>query len=167
MMADTDRPIEPTTEPDWRGAAALADPRVELAAIRTGLALERTRMNADRTLMAVMRTALALMGFGLLVFEYFHFAREALGKVEVFSDAAARNLGFGLVGLGLGVLGLGIVSHEVFLRRLRRQRVALASRGLTPPALDLPGSIATTLAVLLFALGLVAIMRMVYHAGLL
>ena len=57
MMADTDRPIVPTTEPDWRGAAALADPRVELAAIRTGLALERTRMNADRTLMAVMRTA--------------------------------------------------------------------------------------------------------------
>ena len=166
-MADPDRPMDPTTETDWRGAAALADPRVELAAVRTGLALERTRMNADRTLMAVMRTALALIGFGLLVFEYFHFARESLGKAEVFSDTAARNLGFGLVGLGLGVLGLGIVSHEGFLRRLRRQRDALASRGLTPPALDLPGSVATTLAVLLFGLGVVAIIRMVYRAGLL
>lgn len=166
-MADTGRPVEPAADLDWRGAAALADPRVELAAVRTGLALERTRMNADRTLMAVMRTALALIGFGLLVFEYFHFARERLGNAEVLSDAAARNLGFGLVGLGLGVLGLGIVSHEVFLRRLRRQRDALASRGLTPPALDLPGSTATTMAVVLFVLGVAAIVRMVYRAGLL
>jgi hypothetical protein len=36
-----------------------------------------------------------------------------------------------------------------------------------PPSLDLPGSIATTLAVLLFVIGVIAIIRMVYRAGLL
>jgi uncharacterized membrane protein YidH (DUF202 family) len=87
---NTNRTSEPENPPDWRGAAAREDPRVELASVRTGLALERTRMNADRTLMAVMRTALALIGFGFVVFEYFHFARDTLGKGEVFSDAAAR-----------------------------------------------------------------------------
>jgi putative membrane protein len=164
-MTDTDRATDPGS--DWRGATALADPRVELAAVRTGLALERTRMNSDRTLMGVMRTALALLGFGFALFEYFHIAGDTVGQAEVFSVAAARNLGFGLVGLGLGVLALGIVSHEVFLRRLRRQRDTLASRGLVPPALDVPGSIATTLAILLFVIGVVAIIRMAYRAGLL
>jgi putative membrane protein len=164
-MTAADQP--PDAQPDWRGAAALADPRVELAAVRTGLALERSRMSSDRTLMAVMRTALALIGFGFVIFEYFHFARETLGKAEMFSVTAARNLGFGLVGLGLGVLGLGIVSHEVFLRRLRRQRDALSARGLVPPALDLPGSLATLLAVLLFVIGVIAIVRMIYRSGLL
>ena len=96
-----------------------------------------------------------------------HKPQFSLGKGEIFPASAARNLGFALVGLGLGVLGLGIVSHELFLRRLRQQRDALASRGLVPPALDLPGSIATTLAVLLFAIGVTAIIRMIYRAGLL
>jgi hypothetical protein len=85
----------------------------------------------------------------------------------VVSIAAARNIGFALVGLGLGVLGPGIVSHRIFLRRLRRQREDLATRGLVPPALDVPGSVASTLAVLLFALGVAAIARMFYRAGFL
>ena len=166
-MADADRTSDPAAQSDWRGAAALADPRVELASVRTGLALERTRMNSDRTLMAVMRTALALIGFGFMIFEFFHYVSGTLGEGEIFPASTARNLGFALVGLGLGVLGLGIVSHGAFLRRLRQQRDALASRGLVPPALDLPGSIATTLAVLLFAIGVTAIVRMIYRAGLL
>jgi putative membrane protein len=152
--------------PDWRCPAAVADPRVELAAVRTGLALERTRMSADRTLMAVMRTGLALIGIGFAVFEYFHAVREALGTTRVFSLTGARNVGFSLVALGLGVLGPGIVAHRVFLRRLQRQRDDLAGRGLVPPELDLPGSIASVLAILLFALGIVAILRMALRAGL-
>lgn len=166
-MADTERTVEPEHAPDWRGTAAIADPRVELAAVRTGLALERTRMSADRTLMAVMRTGLALIGIGFAIFEYFHFAGGKLVEGNVFSTEAARNIGFALVGLGLGVLGPGIVSHGIFLRRLRRQRDDLATRGLVPPALDMPGSIAAALAVVLFAVGLIAILRMIHRSGLL
>lgn len=152
---------------DWRGDAASSDPRVELAAVRTGLALERTRMSADRTLMAVMRTGLGLIGIGFAMFEYFNAAGRALNTSTIFSITAARNIGFALVGLGLGVLGPGIVSHRIFLGRLRRQRDDLAARGLVPPALDVPGSVASTLAVLLFALGVAAIARMLYRAGFL
>jgi hypothetical protein len=46
-------------------------------------------------------------------------------------------------------------------------RVELAARGLLPPALDVPGSVASTLAVVLFALGVAAIARMLYRAGFL
>jgi putative membrane protein len=152
---------------DWRSDAALADPRVELAAVRTALALERTRMSADRTLMAVMRTGLGLIGIGFAMFEYFNVVGRALNAGVVVSIPAVRNIGFALVGLGLGVLGPGIVSHHIFLGRLRRQRDALAARGLVPPALDVPGSVASTLAVVLFALGVAAIARMLYRAGFL
>jgi putative membrane protein len=166
-MMDGDRASESGAQPDWRGAAAIADARVELAAVRTGLALERTRLGADRTLMAVMRTALGLIGLGFAIFEYFHFAGASPAVTQAFPLSAARNIGFTLVGLGLGVLGAGIVSHGVFLIRLRRQRAALAARGLVPPALDLPGSVATGLAVMLFVLGVIAIVRMIYRSGLL
>ena len=152
---------------DWRSDAASADPRVELAAVRTGLALERTRMSADRTLMAVMRTGLGLIGIGFAMFEYFKLDGRALDTGVVVSIPAAHNIGFALVGLGLGVLGPGIVSHRIFLRRLRSQRDDLAARGLVPPALDVPGSVASTLAVLLFVLGVAAIARMLYRAGFL
>lgn len=166
-MTDAEQVTTAAAEPDWRGPAARADARVELAAIRTGLALERTRMGADRTLMSVMRTGLGLIGFGFAIFEYFHARGLELHENTVFSPVGARNVAFALVALGLGVLGPGIVSHRIFLRRLRRQRDALAARGLVPPALDVPGSIATTLAVLLFVLGVVVIVRMAYRAGLL
>jgi putative membrane protein len=165
----TDAASPPTAEPgtDWRGAAATADPRVELAAIRTGLALERTRMSSDRTLMAVMRTALSLIAFGLVIFEFLHYARELFGQPELLPVPTVRKVAIALVGVGLGVLGLGIVSHAMFLRRLRRQRDQLSNRGLVPLALDLPGSIATSLAILLFIIGMVAIIRMIYRSGLL
>lgn len=152
---------------DWRAPAAQADPRVELAAVRTGLAFERTRMGADRTLMAVMRTSLGLIGIGFAVFEYFRATGDVVGAGNSFSATAARNVGFALVGLGLGVLGPGIMAHRLFLRRLRRRHDELTRRGLLPPELDLPGSLATTLAMLLFAVGVIAILRMVLHSGLL
>lgn len=152
---------------DWRAPAAQADPRVELAAVRTGLAFERTRMSADRTLMAVMRTSLGLIGIGFAVFEYFRATGDVPGTGNAFSSTAARSVGFALVGLGLGVLGPGIMAHRLFLRRLRRRHDELTRRGLLPPELDLPGSLATTLAMLLFAVGVIAILRMVLHSGLL
>jgi putative membrane protein len=166
-MIHADQPNEAHTASNWRGGAALADPRVELAAVRTGLAMERSRMSSHRTLMAVMRTALALIGFGFVLFEFLHYARELHGQPELLSVTTVRKAAIALVGVGLGILGLGIVSHGVFQRRLRRQRDLLSNRGLVPPALDLPGSIVTTLAILFFIIGMVAIIRMIYRSGLL
>jgi putative membrane protein len=162
-MADEANTPDPATERDWRGAMAIADARIELAAVRTGLALERTRLSADRTLMAVMRTALGLIGLGAAIFEYFYSATpQGAGSIPV---TTAQNVGAALVLLGLGVLGPGILSHAVFLRRLRNQRRLLAARGLVPPSLDLPGSVANALAVALFVIGLLAIIRMAYWLG--
>jgi putative membrane protein len=166
-MIHADQPNEARSESNWRGDSALADPRVELAAVRTGLAMERTRMSSHRTLMAVMRTALAMIAFGFVLFEFLHYARELLGEPELLSVSTVRKVAIALVGVGLGVLGLGIVSHGVFQHRLRLQRDLLSNRGLVPPALDLPGSIVTTLAVLFFIIGMVAIIRMIYRSGLL
>ena len=149
---------------DWRGELAKADARVELASVRTALALERTRLSADRTLMAVMRTALGMIGLGAAIFEYFYSATTAPGTGSI-PLRTGQNVGAALVLLGLGVLGPGIVSHAVFLHRLRLQRRFLAARGLVPPRLDLPGSLANGLAVALFVVGLLAIIRMAYWLG--
>lgn len=166
-LVDEIETVQAGSRQDWRAPAAQEDPRVELAAVRTGLAFERTRMSADRTLMAVMRTSLGLIGIGFAVFEYFRATGDVPGAGTAFSSTAARNVGFALVGLGLGVLGPGIMAHRLFLRRLRRRHDELTRRGLLPPELDLPGSLATTLAMLLFAVGVIAILRMVIHSGLL
>jgi putative membrane protein len=149
---------------DWRGPEAKADPRVELAAIRTVLALERTRMGAERTLLAVMRSGIALIGIGLAVFEFVSAPLAPAGSAMHF--LSARNVGFALVFLGLGMLGPGIVAHVLFERRLRRQWQDLAARGLAPPELDLRGSVALALAVGFFVVGLAGAIRMVVLAGL-
>lgn len=156
-----------TVATDWRGPEAKADPRVELAAIRTVLALERTRMSAERTLLAVMRSAIALIGIGLAVFEYLHAPLLPGVEAPAASLFTARNVGFSLVFLGLGMLGPGIVAGVLFRRRLRRQWLDLAQRGLAPPELDVRGSVALVLAVGFFIIGLAGAIRMVLRAGLL
>jgi putative membrane protein len=163
-MGEEGRTPDPVPSRDWRGDMALVDARIELAAVRTGLALERTRLSADRTLMAVMRTALGLIGLGAAIFEYFY-SSSGSTNLSSIPIKSAQNVGAALVLLGLGVLGPGILSHGVFLRRLRQQRAQLAARGLVPPRLDLPGSLANVLAVALFVIGLLAIVRMAYWLG--
>jgi putative membrane protein len=149
---------------DWRGPEARADPRVELAAIRTVLALERTRMSAERTLLAVMRSGIALIGIGLAVFEFVNAPLVPAGSPSPF--LSARNVGFALVFLGLGLLGPAIAAHALFGRRLRRQWEDLAARGLAPPELDLRGSVALVLAVGFFVVGVAGAIRMAVLARL-
>jgi putative membrane protein len=162
----SDSQLKDDSPGEWRGPEARQDARVELAGVRTGLAMERTRMSSDRTLMAIMRTSLALISFGFFLFEFVDFARNRLGVSELLPQTAPRTLGMSLTGLGIGVLALGIGSHSVFLRRLAVQRRELQGRGLVPPALDLPGSLILTLAILLLISGVGAILRMAWRAGL-
>jgi len=151
---------------DWRGPEALGNARVERAAVRTGSALERTRMSSDRTLMAIIRTALSMIAFGVAMFEFVDSLRNQFGLRDTLPPAAGRNLGIGLTAPGIGVPAPGIVWHFVFMRRWSAQRRDLQGRGLVPPALDLPGSLMLSLALLLLVGGILAILRMAWRIGL-
>ena len=141
---------------------ALTDPdeiSVELSSRRTGMSLQRTRMSADRTLMSVIRTALSLIGFGFTIYQVF----GQLQKSGAFPGRthAPRNFGVALVALGIVMLLLGIGYHAVFMKELRRRRELLVDEGLIHGQSGFPPSMTLVTAVLLFCIGLVAIVSMV------
>ena len=135
---------------------------VELSSRRTGMSFQRTRMSADRTLMAVIRTALSLITFGFTIYQFF----ERLADSNVISNASAgRNFGMALVFLGVGMLILGIIYHLHFMYGLRTQREEMTQEGLIHGQSIFPVSLTLITAVLLLALGLMAIVSMVFHVG--
>src|SRR6202167_6531170 len=133
------------------------DVNTELAARRTGMSFQRTRMSADRTLMSVIRTALSLIGFGFTIFQVFKKLNEAQ---VVKSSATARNFGETLVYLGLGMLAAGIGYYIAFMIGLRRERAMLRRLGLIHAESQFPPSLTLMIAVLLFAIGVSAIVAM-------
>jgi len=135
---------------------------VELASRRTGMSFQRTRMSADRTLMSVIRTSLSLIGFGFTIYQAFEKLYEAqvVRRVE-----APRNFGVALVVLGIGMVIVGIAYHIAFMLELRRTREALRQDGLVHADSGFPVSLTLIVAVALLAIGLLAIVSMVFHAG--
>jgi len=147
---------------------ALAAPRViddastELSRRRTGMSFQRTRMSADRTLMSVIRTSLSLIGFGFTIYQTFEKMRDA----QVITSAAApRNFGVTLVGLGIGMLVVGIVYHLSFMRGLRTTRAEMKAEGLIHGESVFPVSMTLIVALLLLAVGVLAILSMVFRIG--
>jgi putative membrane protein len=135
---------------------------VELAARRTGMSFQRTRMSADRTLMSVIRTSLSLIGFGFTIYQVFAKLHEA----EVLKSAAApHHFGLALVLLGVMMLVVGIGYHVAFMISLRRQREQLKAEGLIHAESQFPVSLTLMVALLLLAIGLLAIASMVFKAG--
>jgi len=135
---------------------------VELSSRRTGMSFQRTRMSADRTLMSVIRTALSLITFGFTIYQFF----ERLLDSNVIRNATAgRNFGMALVFLGVGMLLLGIIYHLQFMYGLRNQRVEMTEEGLIHGQSTFPVSLTLITAVLLLALGLMAIVSMVFQVG--
>ena len=131
----------------------------ELSRRRTGMSFQRTRMSADRTLMSVIRTALALIGFGFTIFQVFEKARDA----RILESASApRNFGIALVLLGIGMLALGIVYHLQFMRALRKTREQMGADGLIHGESPFPPSLTLITALALLAIGIVAIINMVF-----
>jgi putative membrane protein len=115
------------------------------------LALDRTRLAHDRTLMAWIRTATSLISFGFTIYKFFQYMRES-------GQATASNRGFGpreyaLLMIGTGVLALAIVTvqHFQYMQRLRR---------LTHKKIY---SLATAPAALISALGLVALVAVLFR----
>jgi putative membrane protein len=137
----------------------------ELAARRTALSFQRTRMSADRTLMSIIRTSLALIGFGFTIFQFFRYLRESTGVSQIVRDTAPRNFGLALVLLGVCMQFLGIWNHVTFMLHVRKERKAFAAQGLISGDDHFPVSTTLIVAVLLFAIGLIAIAGMVMRAG--
>jgi putative membrane protein len=77
---------------------------------------------------------------------------------------AARNFGTALVGLGLLILTLGIGGHIRFMLELRREHDALVEERLVPHD-SLPYSVTLAVALLLWLLGLIAIISMLTRLG--
>jgi putative membrane protein len=149
--ADADIPKPSLTDPD--------EISVELSSRRTGMSFQRTRMSADRTLMSVIRTALSLISFGFTIYQVF----GELHRTGAFPGRthAARNFGVALVALGIVMLVLGIAYEAVFMRELRRRREELVAEGLIHGQSGFPPSMTLVTAVLLFCIGVAAIVSMV------
>ena len=139
-----------------------ADASTELASRRTGMAFQRTRLAADRTLMAVIRTSLSLISFGFTIHKVF----EGLKDSGAIAHAASgRNFGVALVLLGLVMLLIGIAYHCWFMLALRRQRGLMVGEGLVHGESPFPPSMTLITAILLFVLGIVAIVSMTLNIG--
>jgi len=135
---------------------------VDLSSRRTGMSFQRTRMAADRTLMSIIRTSLSLIGFGFTIFQVF----QKLYEAQLLKrPQAPRNFGEALVLLGITMLIVGIGYHVKFMLELRRQRKLMSEAGLLHEDVRFPVSLTLIVAVLLLALGLSAIVSMVFNVG--
>jgi putative membrane protein len=151
-------PPPPRPPAGWTGD----DMSVELSARRTGMSFQRTRMSADRTLMSVIRTSLSLIGFGFTIFQVFQKMREA----DVIKSAAApRTFGEVLDLLGIAMLVLGIYYHVVFKMVLSHESHRKKAAGLIHAESGYPVSLTLIIAVLLLAIGIMAILSMWLQVG--
>jgi putative membrane protein len=135
---------------------------VELSSRRTGMSFQRTRMSADRTLMSVIRTSLSLIGFGFTIYQVFEKLREA-GTVT--HAAAPRNFGVALVSLGILMLLGGIAYHIQFMLGLRAERTQMTEDGLVHGESRFPPSLTLITAGVLLAIGIAAIVSMIFNVG--
>ena len=150
----------PTTRPSSKSDSDRSS--VELAARRTGMSFQRTRMSADRTLMSVIRTSLSLIGFGFTIYQVFAKLHEA----DVLKSAVApHHFGLALVLLGVTMLVVGIGYHVAFMLSLRREREQMKVEGLVHAESPFPVSLTLIVALLLLAIGVLAIASMVFDAG--
>lgn len=157
MMAETGEPPPGTV-------VLCDDPSTELSANRTAMSFERTAMSSDRTLMSAVRTSLSLIGFGFTIFQFFHLLNERF-LAQHLPPSAPRRFGFALIILGVVLLVTGIVNHlhETKARRARRRR--LYEEGLIRHPEIVKVSSAIVIAVLLLAVGLLALTSVGLRSG--
>jgi len=137
--------------------------RTDMSSRRTGMSFQRSRMSAERTLMSVIRTSMSLISFGFTIYQFLgHMAHAGL---VTGMPHAARNFGVALVWLGVAMLVVGIFYHLQFMLGLRRQRRSMCASGLVHGDSHFPVSFTLLVAVLMLALGVVALTSLTFHVG--
>lgn len=116
----------------------------------TRLAFERTRVAYERTMMAWVRTGTSLITFGFSVYKFFQF--ETSGKDSNGPFIGARGFALVLIGIGLLSLLLGTIEHRRDLRSMRQDYPGM------------PTSMSTVVALLMAALGALALVAVFVHA---
>jgi len=114
--------------------------------------------------MSIVRTALSLIGFGFTIFQFFHTLRSSDDTAGLLRPEAPRNFGIALVVLGVLLLTLGIGGHVRFMLEFRKEHDTLVRERLIPHD-SLPYSVTLAIALLLWCLGLLAIINMSMRAG--
>jgi uncharacterized membrane protein YidH (DUF202 family) len=142
---------------------ALSTNRTEMSSRRTGMSFQRSRMSAERTLMSVIRTAMALISFGFTIYQFLGGMAEA--KLVTGMPHAARNFGLALVWLGVAMTVAGILYHVQFMLGLRRERHRMCVDGLVHGESRFPFSFTLLVALLLLALGMIALTSLTFHIG--
>lgn len=140
----------------------LSTRRTDMSMRRTGMSFQRTRMSADRTLMSVIRTSLSLISFGFTIFQFFQKMKDSNAITHAGS---ARNFGVTLVLAGIVMLILGILYHIQFMTGLRATRAHMRDEKLIHGQSKFPASMTLITAIFLLAIGLIAIISMVFHVG--
>ena len=126
------------------------------------MSFERTAMSSDRTLMSIVRTALSLIAFGFTIFQFFHTLNSHYTEVP---ERAPRAFGGALIVLGLILLALGLFDHARQAHARRQRRTRLYNEHLMHHMEVARPSSTMVVAVLLFIVGLLAILRVGLRLG--
>lgn len=113
----------------------------------TRLAVDRTRLAHERTLMAWIRTATSLISFGFATYKFFEYLREQGTRVPADRLIGPREFALIMIGIGLTALGLATAGHYRSMQTLRTEYGSLV-----------PNSLATILAILVGALGVLLLL---------
>jgi putative membrane protein len=116
--------------------------------VSTELATDRTRLAHDRTLIAWVRTATSLISFGFTIYKFFQYIQE---KGTGSQDRLLGPAEFATLMISLGIVSLALATWQ-------HQRDMRALRAMHP---EVPYSLATVLAGLISALGLVALLAVI------
>ena len=117
--------------------------------VATRFAMDRTRLAYERTLMAWVRTAVSMISFGFTIYKFFQFELDGRGLRE--GDVLGpRRFALIMIAIGLLALLVSTIQHRQALRALRAEY-----------ADSVPLSLATLVAGLFTALGLIAFVTVI------
>ncbi len=118
----------------------------------TKLAVDRTRLAHERTLMAWVRTATSLISFGFTIYKFFQYLHD--NKQAYAGNQLLGPRGFALIMIGIGLVALAIatVEHRRSVESLRTEYGHIV-----------PYSLATLVAALIAALGILMFFAVVFR----
>ena len=119
--------------------------------VSTRLAYDRTILAYERTLMAWVRTAASLITFGFSIYKFFQLERDMGEKFGASQVIGPRQ--FSMIMIAIGIIGLVIatIQHRWQLNAIKRVYDGV------------PRSIAGVVAALVSALGLLAILAVIFR----